>query len=374
LKAANLSQLADDNPANLQSLDARTSSVFSSRPPLMNDSASNQAHVEHNTAVHIGQKQTANSEANLVAPLGLAPGKFVCIHGLKARPDLNGKWGRLLEFDEREGRWKVVVDGTAGLMLREANLTLETNEFAHEESDHAHKPVEDAKSSLPMSLPMSTESQLGERAKAPQDADPSCEPSTAKSFVVGDWVHIRGLMSRSDLNGKKGQVVEFDEREQRWRVVVDGSTGLLVKSENLVRVTDDSTSQCAEQFPGMPHADKSAGSICSMEPEEAGLADQKGSLEAAHQSMSIPVLAAGKLVRIQGLTARPELNGKQGQLIKFDVEQDRWRVVVDGSTGLLLREANLNADVPCDRAEVEGGEPVQPTETGARPNISTTTQ
>ena len=43
---------------------------------------------------------------------------------LKAQPQLNGQLGTAVEWDEGEGRWKVMMDDGAGKMLRAANLEL----------------------------------------------------------------------------------------------------------------------------------------------------------------------------------------------------------------------------------------------------------
>lgn len=63
-----------------------------------------------------------------------------------------------------------------------------------------------------------------------------------------------------------------------------------------------------------------------------------------------PALREGKRVRLAGLKACPELNGKLGKLIQFDGEKGRWQVKLKDSTKLLKAD-NL---VPCDDAEDDG--------------------
>jgi len=64
--------------------------------------------------------------------------------------------------------------------------------------------------------------------------------------------------------------------------------------------------------------------------------------------------AAGRRVRIDGLQARPELNGRCGVARRFDVAKGRYEVLVEGEAEpLLLKPANL-LDVLLDAAN-EGG-------------------
>ena len=80
------------------------------------------------------------------------------------------------------------------------------------------------------------------------------------SFAVGDKVEIFGLRQAQAHNGKRGVVVGFNSRKQRWNVRVDAASGghpepLGVKAGNLKRLAaaprntfdDDSLLQCAVQ-------------------------------------------------------------------------------------------------------------------------------
>jgi len=51
-------------------------------------------------------------------------------------------------------------------------------------------------------------------------------------------------------------------------------------------------------------------------------------------------LVQGSVVRIFGLTARPELNGEVGRAVQFDVKKDRWQVRL-AHGDLLLQAKNL---------------------------------
>ena len=53
----------------------------------------------------------------------LAPGAEVSLHGLVARPDLNGAEGVVMGLDEKTGRWQVELDEDLGSKsFKEENL------------------------------------------------------------------------------------------------------------------------------------------------------------------------------------------------------------------------------------------------------------
>ena len=58
----------------------------------------------------------------------------------------------------------------------------------------------------------------------------------------------------------------------------------------------------------------------------------------------------GIVVRLEGLQAKPELNGVVGKLVKFDETRDRWQVRFEGYDDMLLRKASL---VPLSLEECE---------------------
>jgi len=57
--------------------------------------------------------------------MNLAVGNTVCLHGLKAKPELNGKRGLVVEYIEAKGRWKVEMDDNAEIVaVKRDNLTV----------------------------------------------------------------------------------------------------------------------------------------------------------------------------------------------------------------------------------------------------------
>merc|ERR1719399_1120828 len=128
--------------------------------------------------------------------------------------------------------------------------------------------------------------------------------AAAAATSVGDGglrpgmrVCIQGLQARPELNGLQGELSEYVTAEERWRVVMDDGSGKCLKAANL--------------------------SLCGP------VKEMKSGGDGAAPSGE---LKAGARVRISGLVARAELNGKQGTLHEFDAAEGRWRVVMDDNS------------------------------------------
>ena len=107
--------------------------------------------------------------------------------GLKAQQLLNGQLGTAVEWDEGEGRWKVMMDDGSGKLLRAANLeVLEAGEGPPSPSEAVPSPI-------------------------------SHEPG-AEAISPGARVRAHGLQAQPQLNGQLGTAVEWDEGEGRWKV------------------------------------------------------------------------------------------------------------------------------------------------------------
>eukprot|EP00930_Biecheleria_cincta_P077662 TRINITY_DN6497_c0_g1_i1.p2 TRINITY_DN6497_c0_g1~~TRINITY_DN6497_c0_g1_i1.p2 ORF type:complete len:110 (-),score=28.02 TRINITY_DN6497_c0_g1_i1:194-523(-) len=101
--------------------------------------------------------------------------------------DGSGKMS-LVEWDQQEARWQVLMDDGSGKMLKSANL----------------EPC--------------TSSATGAEARKTPLTEP-CIPaasSTAAGLEPGVRVRVKGLQARPELNGAFGSVVEWDQQEARW--------------------------------------------------------------------------------------------------------------------------------------------------------------
>jgi len=225
----------------------------------------------------------------------LRTGARVVIHSLVSRSELNDRLGTLHEFDELEGRWKVLLDddtAVAGLSLRPANIKLAPSP---EVAAPPYSVAAPAASSQPVhQVPVVTEMQGSHTA-------------VAGVIEPGMRVRVAGLASRADLNGKQGTVSDFDSELGRWKVKLDDDSGLSLLPKNLEILHGDDSLQECEAAP--------VGNLVDLVPDAR--------------------------VRICGLVARGDLNGQEGSLVDFDENDERWRIIMDDGSGKLMRPQNL---------------------------------
>merc|ERR1712176_85786 len=82
---------------------------------------------------------------------------------------------------------------------------------------------------------------------------------------------------------------------------------------------------------------------------------------ASNECNHLPASAqVGDPVRVRGLIGRAELNGRQGQLHEYVVDEDRWKVVMEDGSGLSLRALNLELVPACEVAGSTSSVPSSP--------------
>ena len=76
------------------------------------------------------QPHLAMAASATPTPFSLSPppgafvkGTKVQIHGLQAKPELNGKCGRTTAYNREKGRFAVAIEGGPSMLLKPANLT-----------------------------------------------------------------------------------------------------------------------------------------------------------------------------------------------------------------------------------------------------------
>lgn len=156
-----------------------------------------------------------------------------------------------------------------------------------------------------------------------EEVNPSSDPFPFA--LVGKNVIVNGLSKKPELNGARGLVQEFDLATQRYTVAVDGGRGTFkLKRENLL----DLSAQPAKAEAPVQQADP----------------------------------FVGRLIEVQGLNARPELNGMRGVIKESDSASGRFTVELDGGLGQFkLKPDNLKdlTEVPAPHqqngAEAAGG-------------------
>lgn len=130
----------------------------------------------------------------------------------------------------------------------------------------------------------------------------------------GQHVRICQLKAQPWLNGEEGVLLDFDRELSRWKVHMKDGSGKALRAENLevVEARAEDVPETVSQ--GEPLLEKH--------------------------------FRAGQLVRIRGLKAQPELNGKDGVLLDFDSEQGRWRVHMSDGSGKALKPQHLELVLP----------------------------
>merc|ERR1719353_1331396 len=124
------------------------------------------------------------------------------------------------------------------------------------------------------------------------------------SLREGARVRVTGLQAKPELNGLEGTILGpgegWDANEERWRVCMADGTGTMYKSSNLQLVETSEEASAREPVAAVGY------------PNAAASVDQ--------------AFSTGDSVRITGLQARPELNGLEGTLVKWDAAEERWRI------------------------------------------------
>ncbi|CAK0888950.1 unnamed protein product, partial [Prorocentrum cordatum] len=226
----------------------------------------------------------------------MGPGSEVLVVGLRARPELNGQRGTVVEWDGAELRWKVAMDDGSGKMFREANLTL---------------------CGSPVSFDPDTT----------RERDIRTSPATStdrQALVPGTRVVISGIKAQPHLNGSQGVIVEWDEVEARWKVAMDDGSGKMFRPANLSAC--DSEQPTFQPGSGNPQGVDTEDAVQIFSAPGAGLE-----------------IAPGARVVISGIRAQPHLNGKHGTVVDWDGAEGRWKVVMDDGSGKMFKPTNLIA-------------------------------
>ncbi len=140
-------------------------------------------------------------------------GTFVEIHGLKARPDLNGKRAAVVSYASDRERYQVKVAGGEELYLKPVNLK------ATDVGSTSGRNT-DSKSAAPASK-----------------TDPTQGSASTAVLMPDSEVSIFGLKARPDLNGARGRMVAYVPERERYHVVVaDTKEETYLRGANLTAI------------------------------------------------------------------------------------------------------------------------------------------
>jgi len=222
---------------------------------------------------------------------GWQPGSRVCVDGLKTQPHLNGQLGTLVEWDDRQERWKVRMDDGSGKMFKIVNM------------------------------------------KVPEDVAVTAD-SENHHLQPGTRVCVCGLKAQPQLNGQLGTVIEWDDLQERWKVRMDDGTGKMFKSANVEAVLVDSSNTSGASAvlgEGKPKCRASAA------------ADKIAAPHLERHSDLRERLLPGSRVRTCGFTLKRAMNGKFGTVLKRDLADGSWKVRMDDGSSKKFREMHLEA-------------------------------
>jgi len=278
------------------------------------------------------------------------PGQRVEAVNLSARPDLNGKKAKLLEYVDQEERWKVWFEDGFGKSLREVNLR-PCNSSDHVEASpssasppHVATPPTVPQSQAPGGLAASRRcvrsvTQDSCRGDADQDMHPQRQVASGPHEVLkaGIWAQCIGLTANVESNGQLCRLLNLDSSSGRWRVVMQDGIGRTILPEHLTPVPDPLAGQ--DMFP-TSHPDRRQH-VQTSKPLHSESPEDKVD---ARQQMT------GLQVTIASLPERPDLNGRDAKLVKYDESTAQWEVEFKEGLRCKVKGANL---VTCEQLQDE---------------------
>lgn len=187
----------------------------------------------------------------------------------------------------------------------------------------------------------------------------------------GTRIRIRGLKTRPDLNGQEGVLDGYDSGHSRYKVQAAGEN-LLLNKDNLMVISQAASKRVRIQgLKSQPALNGKEGIIISSDQSEGRLTVQIDGEEYNLKPANIVTLDSGyngffsptpattngsagyatpvtpkkgfkqdQRVRLCGLKARAELNGKVGVLGLYSLSEAVWAVKI-GNEEYLLKEDNI---------------------------------
>lgn len=263
----------------------------------------------------------------------LPEGAKVRIVGLHSAKKLNGEIVTVHDIDVKTGRYMVELPDGSPKEIKREHLLL-PSEVARVEA-------------------------LKNAAASPVDQG---KPLGPNNWAFGTSVLISGLHSAAELNGKVGSVRGFDEKMQRYIVVVPGGgPPKKVKPQNLHLAGSgdaaNSPSQVQPQVqqpvqlhvvqPQVTHPE------APLPKAQTGMPSGQVSSSSVTPAMPVATVSSGQLVPgthvlVSGLVSAPQLNGQVAVVRNFDEKTGRYVVEFSaGSKPKKIKESHLKiVDTP----------------------------
>jgi curved DNA-binding protein CbpA len=165
---------------------------------------------------------------------------------------------------------------------------------------------------------------------------------TAKQYDAipdGTVVSLKGLVSRPDRNGDRGEIVQYDASSGRYTVQLEDSEELLrVKPGNLLQHIHVNLQGIESQ----PALNGQQGTIIAWDDEK-----ERYNIYVMNMSKVVSlkpnnvILEKGTVAKITGLTAKPELNHKFGTIQSWIRETNRYDVQVSENQVVRIKVDNV---------------------------------
>lgn len=173
---------------------------------------------------------------------------------------------------------------------------------------------------------------------------------------AGTAVTVNGLKARPDLNGKTANIVAYVPERERYHLTMDEGEQeeLYLKPANVEAISGGDEEPVVEApAPEAPVETPAA-------PVETPAAAAAPPPEPAVPELMEP----GTVVEVNGLKARPDLNGKHGTVVAYAADRERYHVNIVGTEEeTYLKPANISI---VEEPEPEPApEPAVPSEEGA---------
>ena len=156
----------------------------------------------------------------------------------------------------------------------------------------------------------------------------------------GTVVSLKGLVSRSELNGDRGTVQQFDPRSGRYIVVLEDSEETMkVKPSNLLQ-------HVHVKLHGLESKPEWNGEKATIIAWDAKNERYNVYVMGVSKAMSLKpnnvILDNGTVGMITGLQSKPELNGKFGTIKSFNSDSGRYDVQLSKDKVLRLKLENIH--------------------------------
>jgi hypothetical protein len=164
-------------------------------------------------------------------------------------------------------------------------------------------------------------------------------PKRFDAIPNGTIVSLVGLRNRSDRNGDRGEIEDYDPSSGRYTVLIeDSDERLKVKPSNLLQHIHVTLQSIASQ----PDLNGTKGTIIRFDEQK-----QRYNIYVMDRSKVVSlkpgnvILDNGTVAKIIGLLAKPELNGKYGTIKQWVPDSNRYDVQLSADQIIRVKTENV---------------------------------